>query len=57
MRGTPSLLLLPSALWAGIVVPVRVTSMSQIEMFNLLLGIVIMNDLKPYSCVEVVRIR
>ena len=33
----PSLLLLPGPLWPGVVVPVRVASMGQIELFNHLL--------------------
>ena len=45
MRNTPSLPLFLRPLWPGVVVPVKVPSMSQIEQFNLLLE-VIMNSKK-----------
>ena len=41
----------------GVIVPVRVSSMGQIELFNLLLRIIIISYLKPFSCVQVVGIR
>ena len=34
MSSTSSLPLLPGPLWLGVVVPVRILSMSQIELFN-----------------------
>ena len=37
MWSTPSLRLFPGPLWPGVVVPVRVASMGQIELFNNLL--------------------
>ena len=39
-------LLLPGPLWLRVVVPIRASSMSQIELFNLLLY------LKPFNCVQ-----
>ena len=38
------------------VVPVKVPSMGQIELFNFLLGIIIISYLKPYSFMPVVHI-
>ena len=43
---TPSMPLFPSQLWTRVVIPVRVQSMDQIELFNYLL------DLKPFNCVQ-----
>ena len=58
MWSTPSLPLLPGPLWPGVVVHVRVLSMAQIELFDHLLRIIIIiNYLKPYSCVQIVCIR
>ena len=34
MWSTPSLLLLPDPLWHSVVVPIRVSPMGQIELFN-----------------------
>ena len=50
MSSTPSLTLLSGPLWSSIVVLVRVSSMGQIELFSLLLGIIIIIYLKPYNC-------
>ena len=36
---------------------VRVPSKGQIELLNLLLGIIIISYLKSYSCVKIVHIR
>ena len=41
VESTPSLTLLSGPLWPGVVVPVRVPSKGQIELFNLLLKITI----------------
>ena len=41
MWSTPSLPLLPGPLWPGVVVPVIISSMSQIELFNHFLRIII----------------
>ena len=49
MLNTVSLPLLSGPLWPGVVVPDRVPSMDQTELFNLLLGI---SYLKPYNCVQ-----
>ena len=47
--------LLPGSLW--VVAPVRVPVMSQIELFNLLLGMnitSIIKNLTPYKCVQII---
>ena len=46
MWSSPSLPLLPGPLWPRVVVPVRVLSMVQIELFNHLVY------LKPFNCVQ-----
>ena len=51
-----SLPLFSGPLWPGVVVPVRVLSMGQIELFNLLIGIIIINYLKLYNCVQARRL-
>ena len=53
---TPSLPLHSSPLSPGVVVPIMVPPIGQIELFNLILGIII-SILKPYSCMQVVPIR
>ena len=60
---TPSLLLLPGLLWPGLVVPVSVPSIAQIELFNPLLNLkpfmlnrdtsVKLRYLKPINCVPI----
>ena len=49
--------LLSGSLSPGVVIPVRVPFMSQIELFNHLLKIIIISYLKPYSCLKNVCIR
>ena len=50
--------LLPGPLWPEVIVPVRVSSMGQIERFNNLQGIIIIiGYLKPNRCVYIVCIR
>ena len=56
MWSTSSLPLLSGPLCHRVVVLVRVPSMGQIELFNFLQRIIIINDLKPYSWVQVVCI-
>ena len=56
MWSTPSLLLLPGPLRFRVVVPVRVPSMDQIELFNHLLRIITICYLKQYSCVQIIYI-
>ena len=52
---SPSLLLLSDPLWPGVVVPIRVLSVGQLEQFNHLLRfIIIINYLKPYNCVQII---
>ena len=46
MWSSTLLLLLPGLLWPGTVVPVKVPSMGQIELFNHL------QYLKPFKCVQ-----
>ena len=48
--------LLSGPLWLGMAVPVRVRSKGQRELFNHLLGRIINNNLKPYRCLQIVRI-
>ena len=50
MWSTPSLSLLSGLLWPGVIVPVRVSSVHQIELFNHLLNIIIISYLKLYGC-------
>ena len=40
----------------GGAVPVRVPSMSQIELFNHLLKIIVVSYLKPYSYMQIIQI-
>ena len=53
----PSLLLLSGTLWPGEVVLVRSPFMSQIELFNHLLEIIIISYLKPYNYMRIVHTR
>ena len=46
----------PDPLWLRVVVPIRVLSMSLIELLNYLLRIII-KYLKPYNCVQIIWIR
>ena len=56
--GTPSISLPPGPLWSGVVVPVWVPYMDQIELFNPLHSIIIsIGDLKPYNCMQIICIR
>ena len=58
LRHTHLLPLLSGLCRPSIVVPVRVPSMGQIEVFNLFLGIIIIiNYLKPYRFIQVICIR
>ena len=57
MGNIPSLLLLLSSLWLGVVVPVRVPSIGQIEPFNHLLRIITICPLKPDCFAKIIRIR
>ena len=50
MKSALSLPLLSDRIMSGVVVPVRVLLMGQIEMFNVLLRIIILSYLKPYKC-------
>ena len=56
LRSTPSLLLLASPLCPGVVIPVRVLSVSQIELLNRLEMIIIISYLKPYNYVQIICI-
>ena len=57
MWSIPSLTLLTGSLWPGLVAPVRVLSMVQIELFNHLPMIIIISYLKAYNCVQIICIR
>ena len=46
MQGTSSLLLLLGLLWTEVLVPVRIPSIDEIELFNHLI------ELKPINCVQ-----
>ena len=56
MLSTPSLLLLQGPLWAGLVVPVRISSMGPIELFNHLRWIIIVSYFKPDRRVQMIYI-
>ena len=56
MWSTPSLPSLSVPLWTGVVVPVNVPFMGQIELLSNLVRIII-SYLKSYSCVQIVCIR
>ena len=48
--------LLPGPLCLGFLVPVRVSSTSQIEFFNHLQKIIILSYLKPHNCEQIIYI-
>ena len=60
MSSTPSLPFLQNSLWPGMVMPVRVPSMDQIELFNhsIRINIIVIISsscyLKLYSCVQII---
>ena len=56
MWNTPSLPLLPGPIRSGVVAPVRVPSLGQIELFNHLLKSIIISYLKPNSSVQLIYI-
>ena len=56
MWSTGSLPLPSGPLLPKLVVHVTVSSMGQIELFDHLLRIIIINHLKPYSCVQIINI-
>ena len=51
-----SLPLLLCPLWPRVVVPIRIPSMRQVELFSLLFGIIIISYLKPYYCAWIICI-
>ena len=57
----PLITITPGLIWLGLLEPVRVSSMGQIELFNDLLRIIIIiiiiiSYLKPRSCVQIIYI-
>ena len=56
MWNKPSLRSLSGALWAGVVVPVRVSSVGQLKLFNHLQRIIIISYLKPCNYVHIFSI-
>ena len=57
MLSNPSTPLFLGSLLPRVVVPVRVLSLGQIELFNHLLRIIIIGYLKLCSCMQIVHIR
>ena len=51
----PFIIIIFGLLLPGVVIPVRVSFISQIELFNLLKMII--TYLKPYSCMQNIRVR
>ena len=51
----PFIAITPGSTLTGVVVPVRVPSMDQRELFYYLLRIMISRHLKPYSCKQIIH--
>ena len=56
MWSTPSRPLLSNPLWPGLVVPIWILSIVEIELFNHLRTILIISYLNPCSCVQIIYI-